>query len=32
MGYEGHVVGVADRARRTAEVAASMALLRDALR
>ena len=31
MGYEGHVVGVADRSRRTTEVAASMALLRDAL-
>ena len=32
MGYEGHVVGVADRDRRTAEVAASMSLLRDAHR
>ncbi|MDQ2678397.1 MAG: alanine racemase [Actinomycetota bacterium] len=31
MGYEGHVVGVADRERRTTEVAASMALLREAL-
>ena len=31
MGYEGHVVGVADRARRTHEVATSMALLRGAL-
>ncbi len=31
MGYEGHVVGVADRPRRVGEVAASMALLRGAL-